>query len=197
MSLRDAILNFLTEPVDVSMGLLLVDIVFIFLMAYLFADTVYSAFEKGAAVPLSTKIRLWFTKGDEEYSKFMCKTLTKRLRETSEELKDVKRELVNYRKMDSYWMERNEELKKEIKEHQKKITHLERFITEVYNVGEVDMDLVRAVGEYSLMSDFEKTLFRYNLEERLKERVKMTAVPPTEQTVGKPAEDGDRIEPGR
>lgn len=197
MSMRDTILNFLTEPFDIPMWAFLVVMFIIFLTAYMIANVVYSAFENGAAVPLSTKIRLWLTKGDEEYSKFMCETLTKRLRETSEELKDVKRELVNYRKMDSYWMERNEELKKEIKEHQKKITHLERFFTEVYNVGEVDMDLVRAVGEYSLMSDFEKTLFRYNLEERLKERVKMTAVPPTEQTVGKPAEDRDGIEPGQ
>lgn len=172
MSMRDTILNFLTEPFDIPMWLFLVVMFIIFLVAYMAADTAYSAFENGDTVPLSTKIRLWLTKGDEEYSKFMCETLTKRLRETSEELKDVKRELVNYRKMDSYWMERNEELKKEIKEHQKKITHLERFITEVYNVGEVDMDLVRAVGEYSLMSDFEKTLFRYNLEQKLKEREK-------------------------
>lgn len=172
MSMRDTILNFLTEPFDIPMWLFLIVMFIIFLTAYMAADTAYSAFKNGAAVPLSTKIELWLTKGDEEYSRVLCKTLTKRLREMSEELKDVKAELVDYRKRDSNWMEDYRRLKKEIEKHQKNIAYLERFIAEVYNVGEVDMDLVRAVGEYSLMSDFEKTLFRYNMEQKLKEREK-------------------------
>lgn len=172
MSMRDTILNFLTEPFDIPMWLFLVVMFIIFLVAYMAADTAYSAFKNGAAVPLSTKIRLWFTKGDEEYSRVLCKTLTKRLREMSEELKDVKAELVDYRKRDSYWMEDYRKLKKEIEKHQKNIAYLERFIAEAYNVGEVDMDLVRAVGEYSLMSDFEKAMLRCNMEQKLKEREK-------------------------
>ena len=119
MSLSDTIINFLTEPFDIPMWLFLVLMFIIFLTAYMIAVTAYSAFENGVAVPLSTKIELWLTKGDEEYSRVLCKTLTKRLRETSEELKDVKAELVDYRKRDSNWMEDYRKLKKEIEKHQK------------------------------------------------------------------------------